>query len=702
MSGRDELTPDQEAAGEPGGARQQRARWGEPDAPEVGSWLRIERDGTVTVYTGKAEVGQNIRTSLTQIVAEELRLHVEAIRLVMADTDLTPFDMGTFGSMTTPFMGPQLRKAAATAREMLVDSAAERWHVDRTSIGVKDGRVLNDRTGEVLSFQDLAGDFRPGEPVREHPPTTPPRDWTVAGARVPKIGGRAFVTGEHRYTTDMKLPGMVCGKQLKPPAFGARLSSLDATAAEAIPGVTTVRNGDLVGVTGPNRPAVGRAVAAIKAEWETPTGQLSNAQLFDHLKSHPAEPEGYHRYIPTKFEQGSLQRGFAAADRTLQNRYTAAYIAHCPLEPRAALAKWEDDRLTVWTGTQRPFGVRGELAQALNIPEDRIRVIVADTGSGYGGKHTGEVAIEAAWIARACGKPVSVAWSREEEFTWAYFRNAGLIEIRSGVRDDGTVTAWEYDNYNSGPEAMHTPYAVANQRIEFHFANSPLRQGSYRALAATANVFARETHMDELAHQVGMDPLGFRLKNTKDERLRAVLEAAVERFGWRRSKAGADRGFGIACGLEKGSYVATCAEVEVDRATGHVRIVRVVEAFDCGAVVNPDGLRNQIEGNIVQAIGGALFERIEFASGRILNPHFADYRLPRFDDLPAIETVVLDRRDVPPAGAGETPIVGLAPACGNAIFAATGMRLRSLPLLPDSSIKSGRPRETSRGPSALA
>jgi isoquinoline 1-oxidoreductase len=363
------------------------------------------------------------------------------------------------------------------------------------------------------------------------------------------------------------------------------------------------------------------------------------------------------------------------------------------LEPRAAVAEWTGDKLTVWTGTQRPFAVRDELASAFHIAPEKVRVIVPDTGSAYGGKHTGECAIEAARLAKAADKPVKLVWTREEEFTWAYFRPGGVIEVRSGAKKDGTVVAWEFHNYNSGPSGIGTPYNVTNQLIQFHPVDSPLRQGSYRGLAATANHFARESHMDELANELKMDPLEFRLKNLTDPRLRAVLQAAAEKFGWGKTKPAPGRGFGLACGLEKGSYFATCAEVEIDGGTTaqvemdnakrNVQIRRVVEAFECGAVVNPNGLRNQVEGAIVQGIGGAVFEAIRFDNGRILNPHLAEYRVPRFRDTPQVEVVLVDRKDLPSAGAGETPIMGLAPAVGNAIFAATGVRIRNLPMVPD-------------------
>jgi isoquinoline 1-oxidoreductase len=367
----------------------------------------------------------------------------------------------------------------------------------------------------------------------------------------------------------------------------------------------------------------------------------------------------------------------------LEQTYQVAYIAHAPLEPRAAVADWRDGKLTVWTGTQRPFGVRGELSRAFGISEDRVRVIMPDTGSAYGGKHTGEAAIEAARLARAVRRPVKLVWSREEECTWAYFRPAGVIEIESKVNPDGTIAAWELHNYNSGSAGIHSPYGTPNEQTRFHGAESPLRQGSYRGLAATANHFAREVHIDELAHLVKMDPLAFRLKNLKDERVRAVLQAAAKAFGWGKMKAAPRHGYGIACGTEKGGYVASCVEVLADRATSKIRLLRVVTAFECGAIVNPDGLKNQVEGAVIQGIGGALFEAIEFADGKILNPRFSRYRVPRFGDTPQLETILLDRKDLPSAGAGETPIVALAPSVGNAIFDATGVRLRSLPLAPN-------------------
>jgi isoquinoline 1-oxidoreductase len=664
---------------------------------ELSAWLHVDPDGHVTVFTGKVEVGQNIRTSLAQQVAEELRVPLDAVRMVMGDTDLTPWDAGTFGSRTTPTMAPQLRAAAATARELLVDLAAQRWNAPRGTLVADAGRVVNPATRQSLGYGELTRGLDPHAAVKTVTAAGAPvgaatramaapgaaaltaaTAWKIAGKPAAKVGGRDFVTGRHQYTSDLVRPGMLHGKVLRPAGFQATLASLDAGRAEQLPGVAIVRDGDFAGVVASDASTARRAIAALDARWKVPP-QPSNRELFDLLRQPGGAGE---RGDAGAHVAGSVEQAAASADVRLQQTYTVEYIAHAPLEPRAAVAEWQGARLTVWTGTQRPFAVRDELAEAFRIPAEQVRVIVPDTGSAYGGKHTGDAAVEAARLAKAAGRPVKLVWTREEEFTWAYFRPAGVIDVRSAARRDGTVVAWEHHNYNSGPSAIGTPYEIANQRIQFHPSRSPLREGSYRGLAATANHFARESHMDELAHAAGMDPLALRLKNLADPRLRAVFAAAAASFGWGKRRPTPGRGFGIAGGTEKGSFVATCAEIEVVPEDRRVRLRRVVQAFECGAVVNPNGLRNQVEGAVVQAIGGALFEAVEFENGQVTNARFAKYRVPRFSDVPEIEVVILDRKDLPSAGAGETPLVTLAPAVANAIFAATGIRLRSLPLAP--------------------
>ncbi|HEY0729837.1 MAG TPA: molybdopterin cofactor-binding domain-containing protein, partial [Pyrinomonadaceae bacterium] len=644
------------------------------DVPqEIGAWIHVDQDGSVVVYTGKVEFGQNIRTSLAQAVAEELHVPLLTIRLVMGDTDLTPFDMGTFGSRTTPTMAPQLRKAAAAAREMLIALAAQQWQVAPDTVRIVDARFVNHDQSKSMTLADVAKGQKLVKTISPDVKTTPVDQWTLAGKSIPKVDGRDYVTGRHKYTSDMRRDDMLYGAVVRPPKINMTFES-EGTATAEVKKVQLVRDGNFLGLATADQPFAQHVAKTMTTRWKTdPEPQPDNATLFDHFRKNAREGRG--RPV------GSVADGFAAADKTLEQTYTVAYIAHAPLEPRAAIAEFVDNKLTVWTGTQRPFGVRGELAEALHIPASRIRVIVPDTGSGYGGKHSGECAIEAARLAIATKKPVKVVWTREEEFTWAYFRPAGVIDVKTGVKNDGKITAWEFHNYNSGSSGIQLKYDIANQNIQFHSTKSPLRQGSYRGLAATANHFAREVHMDELAALVKMDPVEFRLKNIKDERLRAVLQAAVDRFNSNRKPPA--HGFGVACGFEKGGYIATCAEVSIEQRTGKVKLERIVEAFECGAIVNPVHLENQVEGAIVQAIGGALFESIQFANGSILNPRFKNYRLPRFSDVPPIEVVLVNRKDLPSAGAGETPIVGLAPAVSNAIFAATGKRLRSLPLAPN-------------------
>lgn len=643
-----------------------RRRSGGRSAPQdIGAWLHIGEDGQIKVFTGKVEVGQNIRTSLTQAVAEELHAPTSSIQVVMADTQLTPYDAGTFGSRTTPDMARTLRRVAAAARELLIDLAAEQWKADRATLKVEDGKVI-DPKGQSIAFGKLTQGQKLTKAVPENPATHAPE-----GRSLPKVDARAFVSGTHKYTSDVKLPGMLFGKVLRPSALKAELVSADT---QAVQDATVVRDGNFLGVVAANEMLAARGLKAIKAEWKS-SPQVSDKDLYKHLKQHAREGQGGRGSSRT----GSIKEGLEAADVRQAQTYNIAYIAHAPLEPRAAVAHWEDGKLTVWTGTQRPFGVRGELASAFRIAENDVRVIVPDTGSGYGGKHSGEAAIEAARLARSAGKPVKLVWTREEEFAWAYFRPAGVIEISSGARKDGTLTAWECHNYNSGGSSLRPLYSVPNQVSEFHASDSPLRQGSYRALAATANTFARETHMDELAHALKIEPLEFRLKNLNDTRLRAVLEAAAKAFAWGK-KPKANHGFGIAGGSEKGSYVATCAEVSV--TGGKVQVLRAVTAFECGAIVNPDHLKNQIEGSVIMGLGGALFEAIQFENGQIKNGRFSQYRVPAFSDTPQLETVLLNRKDLPSTGAGETPIIAIAPALGNAIFAATGTRLRDLPLAP--------------------
>ncbi|HET9745022.1 MAG TPA: molybdopterin cofactor-binding domain-containing protein, partial [Chitinophagaceae bacterium] len=611
-------------------------------AAGVESWIHIGEDGTVSVYTGKVEVGQNIRTSLSQIVAEELMVPVMSIRMIMGDTDLVPYDAGTFGSRTTPQMGTQLRKAAATARLALLDMAAKKWNTPATGIRTENGMVLNIATNEKINYGALTKGEKLVLVISDNVPVIAVNDWKVAGRSLPKVDQRNFITGKHVYVSDMKLPGMLYGKVLRAPSYGAKLIDADLAQAKNIPGVIVVKDGDFIGVAAPDVKAATKALQSINVKWDEKKDHPSNSNIFDYLLKNPAG-EGGGRNSGTI--NGNIDQGLTEADFKHAVTYNIHYIAHVPLEPRAAVAEWSNEKLTVWTGTQRPFGVQEELAQTFKIDKKNVRVIMPDTGSGYGGKHSGETAIEAARLAKEANKPVKVVWTREEEFVWAYFRPGGVIEVNAGVKKDGSITAWKFINYNSGGAGLDTQYKVSNKHTAHVRSNSPLRQGSYRGLAATANVFARECHMDDLARLIKMDPLEFRVKNLDDDRFIAVLKTAAQNFGWKGANP-KDHGYGIAGGFEKGGYVGTCAEIKVN-GDKEVHVVRITQAFECGAIINPHHLEQQVMGCVVQALGGALFEAVEFANGKILNSNLSAYRVPRFSDMPKIEIVLIDRKDLP-------------------------------------------------------
>jgi isoquinoline 1-oxidoreductase len=553
--------------------------------------------------------------------------------------------------------------------------------VDAKALSVRDGKVEGLGAGRQFSYADLASEKHASALQREVASgikLAEVKEWRVLGTPVSHVGAREIVTGTHRYPSDIRRPGMLYGKALRPPSYGAQLEEIDLAPAKAMPTVTAIRDGDFVGFAAPTSFDAERArdEAAKTAKWKT-APHPSSEELYSYLRSNASQ-----RSRPEK--RGSPEEAFKTASKVLRESYHVAYIQHAPMEPRAAVAEWTDGNLTVWTGTQQPARVREDLARALRVPRERVRVIVPDTGGGFGGKHSGEVAVEAARLAMAAKKPVSVRWSREDEFTWAYFRPAGVIDVAGGLDDKGTLVAWEHVNFNSGTSAIATPYQIPNVATEFKSCDAPLRSGSYRALASTANTFARESFMDELAAIGEIDPLEFRLRHLPNDRLRAVLLAATERFGWKsawkKNSTGKKTGVGLACGTEKGSYAACCVRIEVNETAGAFKVLQVCEAFECGAIQNPANLKAQVEGCIIMGLGGALREEMRFKDGKMLNPKFSQYHVPRFKDVPEIETVLVNRPDLASVGAGETPIIGIAPAIANALFNTAQARIRSLPI----------------------
>jgi isoquinoline 1-oxidoreductase subunit beta len=669
------------------GFSQQRRGGDSPVAEKVSERFHIAPDGTVTVMTSKVEVGQGSRTQLTQAAAEELHLPMSQIQFVMADTALCPDDGGTAGSRTTPASVPRIRNAAAAARELLIDLAAQRMKVDRAQVTFKEGRFVAKDVEQRLTLAELAGDADFAAGLSRQPEQgsdvaiASVENWQVLGESVPKVNGNAVVTGAAKYPSDVVRPEMLYGKILRPPTLGSTLTSIDTGPAQAMDGVTVVHDGNFVGCAAKTSWRAARAIEAIAktAKWDSPP-QPSSEELFALLKQTAQDSGSSRRGGRGGGPWGQPDAAFEKAAKKLDTSYTVAYIQHAPMEPRAAVAEWSDGALTVWTGSQQPSRVRDQLAEAFRMNRERVRVIVPDTGGGFGGKHSGEAAVEAARLAQSAKRPVSLRWTREEEFTWAYFRPAGLIEVRAGLDESNNLLVWQFTNYNSGGSALDTPYQSPHGQTQFKSSNSPLKQGSYRALASTANTFARESAIDELAELAGVDPLDFRLKHLPDGRLKDVLEAAARRFDWRakRAKRGNGRGVGIACGTEKGSFVATCADVEV--VGDEIKVRSTCTAFECGAIQNPANLRSQVAGSLVMGLGGALFEEIRFKDGKVLNGRFSEYRVPRMEDLPELDIELIDRKDLASVGAGETPIIAIAPAVAGGVFQATSQRMRSLPM----------------------
>jgi isoquinoline 1-oxidoreductase len=577
-------------------------------------------------------------------------------------------------------VGLQLRKAAATAREKLLELAADRLDLPTSELECREGAVAS-RSDAERSFRygELIGGGTQSADLIEDVTLTPEAEFTVMGKSALRIDAIARVTGQAQFSQDIAVPDMLFAQVLRRPSRGAELIEVDTSVAERMPGVVQVaRDGDLVAVLAGTDEQAEVAASVLQAQWREQESGVSQLDLPELLRRTASEPF-------TTQEAGSLEEGFRQADGVLEALYYIPYVSNAPMEPRAAVAQWQDGRLTVWAGTQRPFGVRTELAQHFGMDEGAVRVIAPEIGGGFGSKSLYPVALEAARLAKIAERSVRVAYTRAEEMTLATFRPAALIEVKSGFKSDGTIVAWECKAYHAGERPFigrrgsDTPYEVPNVNVTVFSSESPLRAGSYRSLGGAVNHFARESHMDEIAEAVGLDPVELRLRNLTHPRFRRVLESAAARFGWTGAKPSSQRGVGVAIGLDVGSYVALCVGVELQGS--EVKVQRVAAALDCGLTVNPEGAKNQMEGSIVMGMGTALYEAIDFQNGRLQNASFARYRVPRINNAPAIDVDLVGDAETPSTGAGEPGIVPVAPAIANAVFDLTGERHRELPIL---------------------
>jgi nicotinate dehydrogenase subunit B len=664
-------------------ARPQTGRQGYPT--DVNAYLHIGADGKVTCLVGKIEMGQGAQTSLAQLLAEDLDVPLASVTIVMGDTDLCPWDMGTFGSLSIRQFGPILRQAAADARAVLLQLASDRLQAPVDRLTVKAG-VVSDAADpkKTVTYGQLTEGKRIERKVDGKTPLKPVKSFSVVGQSAKRLDGIEKVTGRAQYSGDVALPGGVLhARVLRPPAHGATMGQVDTSAAEKRPGVKVVRDGDLVAVLHEHWDEADKALALVKAEWTRRDPAVDDKTMYDHfLKT--AGP------ATTAAEGGNLAEGEKLVTEVVEGTYYDSYVAHAPMEPHSATAVVEDGKVTVWAGTQTPFPVKNQLMQALKLPADKVRVITPYVGGGFGGKSASRQAVEAARLAMLTGKPVRVVFSREEEFFYDTFRPASIVRIRAGMTASKAIALWDYKVYCAGERGAAQFYNIPNHRTAWtggwsgnSGALHPFAVGPWRAPGASSNAFGRESHIDVLAAKAGMDPVEFRLKNLTDPRMLRVVNAAVKKFGWTPKPAPSGRGVGVALGTDAGTYVALMVQVAVDKATGKVQVRRVVCAQEMGVVVNPEGTLQQIEGCITMGLGYTLSEEVHFKGGEVLERSLGTYELPRFSWLPTIEAVVIDAPEIPAQGGGEPAIVPLGAAVANAIFDAVGARLDRMPMTPE-------------------
>ncbi len=651
---------------------------------DFNAYLRIGGDGRVTCFTGKVELGQGVITSLAQMLAEELDVPLESVDMVMGDTAVCPWDMGTFGSMSTRFFGPPLRAAGATAKVVLMELAAERLEIPADRLVAQNG-VIFEKNQETkrITYAQLAEGKAITREVKEKGVLKKPSEFKVISKSFSRRDALEKVQGKAKYAGDIQFPDMLYAKILRPPAHGAKLISVDTSAVETMKDVRLVRDGDMVAVLHRNPDVAENVLKEIKVQYDIPPATVDDKNIFEHLLSQSPR----RNVIDTG---GNIKEGEKLSEVTIEEQYLNSYVAHAPLETHTAVAKVEGNKVTVWASTQTPFPLQDQVARALGISSENVRVITPFVGGGFGGKSASAQGIEAAKLAKLTGRPVQVIWSREEEFFYDTFRPAAVVKIKSGMTTSGKMILWDYAVYFAGSRGSQHFYDIPHHSTvalgEWGGGEPgahPFAVGPWRAPANNTNTFARESQIDSMASKASIDPLEFRLKNLKDERMRRVLNAVAEKSGWLPAKSPSGRGLGIACGIDSGTYVALVAEVEVNEKNGNVQVKRVVCAQDMGIVVNPEGAILQIEGCITMGLGYALSEEIHFRGGAILDKNFDTYELPRFSWLPKIESVLIKAEDISPQGGGEPAIICMGAVVANAIYDATGARLLQLPMIPE-------------------
>jgi isoquinoline 1-oxidoreductase len=631
----------------------------------------------VSLYCSKIEMGQGIITSMAQMLAEELDVALESVDMVMGDTSLCPWDSGTTGSRSTKFYGPPLRKAGAEARAVLLQMASEQLGTPEEQLHVKNGTVSDLRNE---ANKTTYGELVKGKRIERHISGVPIKavsEHTVSGKPMLRTDARLKVTGKALFTGDIRKPGMLYARVLRPPSHDATLVSVDVSGAERIPGAIVIQEDDLIAVLHEKTELAEMALERISPEWSAPAPKVDNRSVFDYLKN--AAPEAR-----VHVENGSLQLGQTQAGERVRSEFYNHYVAHAPMEPYTVLAQVEEDRVTIWASTQAPFQVRATAAETLDIPEERVHVITPFVGGGFGGKKSGLQIREAVRLSKITARPVMLAWTRKEEFFYDAFRPAALVQLESGLDAEGRITFWDCELLFTGSRSSEPIYNIPHFRVRTRSRGGvhPFGTGAWRGPGSNTNVFAMESHTDLLAQAAGMDPLSFRMKNLTDERMIRVLSRVAEKTGHTFSPGPSGTGYGISCTNYLNTYVATIAQVSVDQSTGAVEVKRVVCAQDMGEIINPRGAVLQVEGGITMGLSAALSEEVMFSGGNIETENFDSYQITRFSDAPPIEVVLVDNPDLAPQGCGEPAITTVGAALANAIFDAVGARVHTLPMTP--------------------
>ena len=683
--------------------------------PELDAWIRVGADNRLTVFTGKVELGQGITTALAQIAGEELDVSFEKIQIISGDTGQTPDEGNTTGSRSIEVGGSALRTAAAEARRILLELAAKRFGIAAGELEVQDGVIRpKGKTTPEVSYGELIGGRRFQRQVTGEFSPKPPKDFQLVGRPIQRLDIPPKVTGLPSYVQDLRLPGMVHGRILHPPSYQSRLEQLEVDRARSVPGVIkVVRDGSFVGVIARKEEQAIQAVKILgeSSKWNEQRDLPSPKDLFTYFRKLPA------KQVVVR-DEGSVQLALKGASKTLEATFTRPYQAHASMGPSCGVAQFRDDLLTVWTHSQGVYALRRELSGLLGLPQEKIRVIHREGAGCYGHNGADDAAAEAAFLARAApGQPVRVQWMREDEFSWEPFGSAMLIDLKAGINKEGNIIAWDCelfsDNHGTRPgdggaliagwhlASPHLPrsegnsrgayrnavplYDFPNSRIVSQLVGGPLRVSALRALGGYANVFALESFMDELAFAVQTDPVEFRLGHLKDLRARDVLKIAAQRGEWKRRRHPKNNGSGVAFARYKNTaaYMALVVDVSVERSSGEVRVLRAQAAVDVGQTINPDGLKNQIEGGIIQATSWTLKEEVVFDQRGVSSRDWSTYPILTFPEVPEVEVSLIDRPTEAPLGAGEAAQGPTAAAIANAIFDAVGVRLRDIPLTPE-------------------